>query len=450
MLTDSDSSACEPGAYGLSIRRPAFESSARHHSASAPAKPEEQVLGGKRPQRGDIVSFGPFRLVATERLIEMHGVPLNLGSRALDLLIALVERATEVVSKRELMARAWPNLVVDEGSLRFQIASLRKVLGDGQSGVRYVANVAGRGYCFVAPISRSAAEPPLAESTTLERSHNLLSEFERAVLRRLAVFVGSFSLEAARSVAAETAAERGQVAEVVASLVARSLVAAETGPKSVRCRLLDTTRTYALNRLFRSGEAAAVALRHATYYRELLELTDSTASRLSKRKGAAVHREHLSNVRAALEWSFSAHGDLDLGTALAAAAAPLFLEMSLPRECRVWMERSIAVRDAVPWDPRREMEIQAALALSLMSTEVDCAEVRSALLNAFALADELKYPSLQMCLRGALHDFLTRIGDADRIKNQSTNAPQRSSSLRASRREYDGRLLRQRRSFLPR
>ncbi len=457
-----------------------------HHSASASAKPEEQLPDEERPQRKDIVSFGPFRLFATQRLLEKDGVPLNLGSRALDLLIALVERATEVVSKRELMARVWPDLVVDEGSLRFHIASLRKVLGDGQSGVRYVTNVAGRGYCFVAPISRSAAKPPRAESfaadqaaklpsrllrmvgrdetvqtisaqllgqrfvtvvgpggigkttvavsvahaefaefggavhfvdrhqtlgATLDWSHNLLSEFERVVLRRLAVFVGTFSLEAARSVAAETPIERGQVVEAVASLVAKSLVATEVGPKTVRCRLLDTTRTYALDKLVRSGEAAAVALRHATYYRELFELTDSAASRLSKPKGSAVHREHVSNIRAALEWSFSAQGDLDLGTALAAASAPLFLEMSLLSECRVWMERSIAARDAVPWDPRREMEIQAALALSLMFTGGDCEEVRAALLNGLALADELKYPSLQMRLLGALHIFLTRIGD---------------------------------------
>jgi hypothetical protein len=119
----------------------------------------------------------------------------------------------------------------------------------------------------------------------------------------------------------------------------------------------------------------------------------------------------VSNVRAALEWSFSAEGDLEVGTALAAASAPLFLEMSLLSECRVWMERSIAARDAVPWDPRREMEIQAALALSLMFTEGDGEEVRAAMVNALALADELKYPSLQMRLLGALHIFLTKIGD---------------------------------------
>src|SRR5882762_2020355 len=98
-------------------------------SDAAPVKPEAQLLDEERGQRKEIISFGPFRLVATERLLEKEGVQVNLGSRALDLLIALVERATEVVSKKELMARAWPNLVVDEGSLRFHIASLRKVLG---------------------------------------------------------------------------------------------------------------------------------------------------------------------------------------------------------------------------------------------------------------------------------------------------------------------------------
>jgi predicted ATPase/DNA-binding winged helix-turn-helix (wHTH) protein len=141
-----------------------------HHSESAFVEPEVPVRGEERPQRKDFISFGPFRFFATQRLLEKDGVPLNLGSRALDLLGALIERAAEVVSKRELMARVWPDLIVEEGSLRFHIASLRKILGDGQSGVRYVTNVAGRGYCFVAPIARFAATPTLAESSVADRT----------------------------------------------------------------------------------------------------------------------------------------------------------------------------------------------------------------------------------------------------------------------------------------
>jgi predicted ATPase/DNA-binding winged helix-turn-helix (wHTH) protein len=104
----------------------------------------------------DGLSFGPFHLVAGERLLTRGGVPVELGSRALDMLIVLIATPNEVVSKKDLMSRVWPNLLVEEGSLRFHIASLRKALGDGRDGARYITTLPGRGYCFVAPVSRSS------------------------------------------------------------------------------------------------------------------------------------------------------------------------------------------------------------------------------------------------------------------------------------------------------
>src|SRR3979409_192835 len=119
----------------------------------------------KGPISQDAICFGPFRLSTTERVLEKEGIPVRLGSRALDILIALVERPAEVVSKKELFARVWPDLVVDEGNLRYHVSALRKALGEGRSGGRYVTNVSGRGYCLVAPISRAAAAPaPLRNS----------------------------------------------------------------------------------------------------------------------------------------------------------------------------------------------------------------------------------------------------------------------------------------------
>src|SRR3984893_17362394 len=115
----------------------------------------------KKPIFQDVICFGPFRLSPTERLLEKGGVPFRLGSRALDILIALVERPSEVVSKKELIAKVWPDLTVGEGSLHFHVSALRKALGEGRSGGRYVTNVSGRGYCFVAPISRAASPPAL-------------------------------------------------------------------------------------------------------------------------------------------------------------------------------------------------------------------------------------------------------------------------------------------------
>ena len=107
----------------------------------------------------DVMSFGPFRIVTHERRFERDGAPVQLGSRAFDLLTLLVSRPGEVIAKGELMAKAWPDLTVDESNLRFHIAQLRRALGDGQGGERYLSNVPGRGYCFVAPVMRGVAAP---------------------------------------------------------------------------------------------------------------------------------------------------------------------------------------------------------------------------------------------------------------------------------------------------
>src|ERR1700722_2382876 len=102
-----------------------------------------------------VLSFDPFSLSAAERLLRKAGEPIPLGGRALDILIALAERPGEVVSYKELMSTVWPDVTVEEANLRFQMSVLRKALGDGRGGARYVSTVAGRGYCFVAPVTRS-------------------------------------------------------------------------------------------------------------------------------------------------------------------------------------------------------------------------------------------------------------------------------------------------------
>ena len=114
----------------------------------------------------DVLSFGPFRLFAAQRLIERAGAPVHLGGRALEILIVLVEQPGKVVSKQDLMARVWPGVTVDEGSLRVHVASLRKALGDGEAGARYVTTLTGQGYCFVAPIARSRAAGTLGGAET--------------------------------------------------------------------------------------------------------------------------------------------------------------------------------------------------------------------------------------------------------------------------------------------
>jgi len=126
---------------------------------------------------------------------------------------------------------------------------------------------------------------------------------------------------------------------------------------------------------------------------------------------SAKYAELMGNVRAALEWSFSPAGDRDVGVAVAAAAAPCMLELSLLTECRAWMERAIAALDANTRGTRREMEVQAALALSLMFTQGNSEESLAALARALDLAAQFKDPSHTLRLFGALHIFLVRAGN---------------------------------------
>lgn len=104
--------------------------------------------------REQVYAFGPFELHPARRLLLGEGRPLRLGSRAFDILVALLERPGEVVGKEELIARVWPGVSVEEANLRVHVAGLRKVLGDGHAGVSFVTNVPGRGYAFVAAVER--------------------------------------------------------------------------------------------------------------------------------------------------------------------------------------------------------------------------------------------------------------------------------------------------------
>jgi predicted ATPase/DNA-binding winged helix-turn-helix (wHTH) protein len=619
----------------------------------------------------EVVAFGPFRLYAARRLLEKSGSPLHLGARALDILIVLVERAGEVVSKKTLLARVWPDVTVDVGSLRFHMATLRRALGDGQLGARYVSTLSGRGYCFVAPVSRlngpgqPILEGPISEqshrlparlarmvgrdetvqtisaqlaaerfvtivgpggigkttaaisvahtflpacegavhfldlgplndpllvpsavaatlglliqssdptpslinflrdkralllldscehvietaaalterifkeapqvyilatsreplrvegehvhqlspldsppdgaglaavqalsfpavqlfvervvasgrhfelndtdapivgqmcrkldgiplaielaagrvsahgiqqtaslldsrfrllwhgrrtallrhqtlSATLDWSYDLLGELERTILRRLSIFVGFFSLEAAQSVAAADDIDGDQIVTVVSSLVSKSLVSADIGSVMTRYRLLDTTRAYVLVKLIDSGDADKTAKRHAIHFCEFLQRDLTNLSPTPKAGCYTAYGQHLGNIRAALEWCFLERGDRQTGTALAAASAPVFLEMSMWSECHHWAERAIVALDDLARGTRREMELQAALGLSLMFTKGNSEQARHALTRALQLAEKLGDSLNQLRQLGRLHIFHERIGD---------------------------------------
>jgi predicted ATPase/DNA-binding winged helix-turn-helix (wHTH) protein len=614
-------------------------------------------------RREDLVSFGPFRLSSAERLLYRGDKPIQLGARALDILLALVDHAGQVVRKKDLAARVWPGLAVEEPCLRFHIAALRKALGDGSDGARYVVTLTGQGYCLVAPVVRSSApaippgvaviprhqpsilpqplarmvgrsqtaaeisshllatrfvtilgaggmgkttvalavshalhakfegavhfldlgsinDPSLVPSAlasslglmvhtadpipslikllrtrrtllvfdscetvieaaavladhisreapdvhilatsreamraereylywlsplqsppddveltaaevltypaaqlfverliasgqrfelrdadapiltklcrkldgvalaielaagsvnaygldgivslldnrltlfwkgrraatprhqtlcaTLDWSYELLPEHERLVLRRLSVFAGAFTLEAAQALSPNGNA---MVLPAIANLVTKSLIAVVCDGGTTRYRLLDMTRAYMLEKLHASGEYEEVARNHAMYYRELI---DSLAR--SPAAGADVYSEHLTNVRAALDWSFGGGGRTELAIALAATSAQLFLQLSLLTECHRWTGRAIAELGGAR-GTRAELILQSALGLSLMLVKGNNEEARVAFIRAIALAEQLDDAASQLRLLVRLHFFTERIGD---------------------------------------
>src|SRR5881227_636389 len=128
-------------------------------------------------------AFGSFRLIPAQRMLLEEGKPLRLGSRALDILVTLVESAGETVRKDQLIASAWPDTVVDEGALRVHVAALRKALGDGRAGKRYIANNPGRGYTFVAPVTREHRQPAIALPNEVSAETSLPAPLSRIVGR---------------------------------------------------------------------------------------------------------------------------------------------------------------------------------------------------------------------------------------------------------------------------
>lgn len=613
-------------------------------------------------------SFGPFRLFPKLRRLEKDGAPLHVGGRALDILIFLAERAGEVVDKRELIKRVWADVNVDEGSLRFHITALRKALGEGGEGSRYVVNVPGRGYCFAAPLARTApsdggstahASPrslpapltrmigrddtvetisaelslhrfvtivgpggigktsvalaaahrqlptfdgraifvdfgaltdprlvpdtiaaalgltvnsedpipglltflrsrqmllifdscehildelaPLAErivrevpelhilatsresfrtegervyrlfpldcppqrnglgiadilaypasqlfveriaeslsefqlsdeeaplvaeicrrldgialaielaagrvnaygiagtasllgsrfsllwrgrrtaiprhqtlSAALGWSYDLLPAVESATLRGLSVFVGPFTLEAALAVACCQGISEPEAVEAISNLLSKSLIATSPTERRLRCRLLDTTRAFVVDKLVESGEAPRVARAHAQYFRDFLRDISLKSTGMHSAGGFLPYADHLPNVRAALNWSFSDGGDRAIGVDLAASAAQFFLELTLLTECYHWTRQALASLDATSVDGRQEMTLQAALGVSLMFTQGNTEAVQSAFTRSLHLAQELDDLHWQLWLLRGLHIYLTRVGD---------------------------------------
>ena len=186
---------------------------------------------------GDNFAFEDFQLWPSSRVLTRKNAPVQLGARALDVLIALVERPGEVVSKEELFALVWPNRLIEESNLRVHIAAVRKALGDGRSGTRFIASVPGRGYTFVAEVVRT----PRQEGKT------------------------------DREAASVTSLDHVGFPAALTRIFGRDEVVAEIADQLPRSRLVTISGTGGIGK---TAVALAVALRVANRYRDGVQLID--------------------------------------------------------------------------------------------------------------------------------------------------------------------------------
>jgi len=182
--------------------------------------------------------------------------------------------------------------------------------------------------------SRTALPRQQTLRAMFDWSFDLLVESERVVLRRLATFAGSFTLEAAASVVSDERIDQYSVLDLLSQLVERSLVVADTSDAGGRYRLLETTRAYALEKLTEAGEVDVIKRRHAQYFRSLFENAPDDWLRMPDADWYAIYLPVLDNVRAALDWALGAHGDATLAIALAGRSQMLWSRSSLWSEGR--------------------------------------------------------------------------------------------------------------------
>jgi predicted ATPase/DNA-binding winged helix-turn-helix (wHTH) protein len=231
-------------------------------------------------------------------------------------------------------------------------------------GVSQVATLLDDRFRLLTGGRRTALRRHQTLRAALDWSYELLPETERVVLRRLAIFAGGFTLQAANAVAVGAAIAASDVVDSVANLVAKSLVAADSDGTKLYYRLLETTRAYALQKLDESGERAVCGRRHTQYCLAAMEEADTAWEVLSPEVWLARHRHVIDDVRAALDFSIHSENETTV-VSLTVATVPLWYQLSLLTECYQRASRALDL-PAVTRTPIQEMRLYATIAWCLM------------------------------------------------------------------------------------
>jgi predicted ATPase/DNA-binding winged helix-turn-helix (wHTH) protein len=253
----------------------------------------------------------------------------------------------------------------------------------GTLGVDTLARLLDASFSLLNRSRRTALTRHRTLKATFDWSYSTLTSGEQALLRCLGIFAGSFTLPAVHALLRESETRGLTALRDLCSLIDKSLVVVDASADMMWYRLLDSTRTYAMEKLVSGGELAVIARRHAEYFCRLLNNFDDEISTPDEDWSP----RHLDNVRKALDWSTSPEGDPEIGLALTLAAVPLWTELTLMSECEYRVRRAYLMRlppatNRVP----QETDLNLALGLALIWTNGPRVEAREALERALELA----------------------------------------------------------------
>jgi predicted ATPase len=222
---------------------------------------------------------------------------------------------------------------------------------------------------------------------TLDWSFELLNACEQTCLRRLGVFRGGFTLESAAAVIVGEHIEPQAVFGSITQLVAKSLLNVEVGDEEVFYRLLDTTRSYALEKLDQAADLPDTRERHAKRCLALMNQAQHDWELIPTGTWIERYARSLEDIRSALDWCFNAQGPQALAIRLTAASTPLWQELSLLKEHGVYVRKALSLLDATS-DPCPQLKIALHLALgsACYHTQVSTTETVDAFVSARILA----------------------------------------------------------------
>jgi predicted ATPase/DNA-binding CsgD family transcriptional regulator len=239
---------------------------------------------------------------------------------------------------------------------------------------------------------RTAVRRQQTLRASVDWSHALLTEIDRVLFRRLAVFQGGFDLDAAQAVVTDEQLQRHQVFDEIALLVDKSLVVCENISGPTRYRLLETVRQYALEKLGESGEADAIRARHRDHYTDLATLLDQPSS-AGRRQHVEQAETDVDNLRAAFTWSRDS-ADNERALQLASALQPFWLSRGRVPEGLSWFGAVLTDPHSCPADVTQSTYARAVADLALIAAAIGAPGDLAVPERALAIAREEDDPGL--------------------------------------------------------